>query len=81
MENERVNLAEGEIAKLQLELGDVIIVTVPQRLSAASHAQLGEKLCEVFPGHDVIFLSDGTTLSVARPDLSPKTTGEGGGNP
>jgi hypothetical protein len=55
--------------------GDVLIVNVPQPLTAENIAAVKAHVELEFPGHQVIVLSGGITLQVAR-SLEPLTPAE-----
>jgi hypothetical protein len=54
----------GEMVRLALKPGDMIVVTFPEPLSDADMSRLGDQLKRVFPDHPVLVLDSGAKLGV-----------------
>ncbi|WP_192246177.1 hypothetical protein [Mesorhizobium silamurunense] len=56
----------GEIGKIALQPGDVLVVSCPMAISIATRDLIAETIARVFPGYSSLLLSDGAKLEVAR---------------
>lgn len=54
----------GDLAKLQLSPGEVLVLRSPHRLSAHESAEMADSLKSVFPDNRVIVLGDGLELAI-----------------
>jgi hypothetical protein len=57
----------GQIEALHLEPGDVVVVTVENRISANEAVHLRDLLNGLFPDHRVVLFASGITLQAVRP--------------
>jgi hypothetical protein len=56
----------AEMSVLHLIPGDVLILSVQGKLSAAKRKRVGDFITEHFPQHQLLVLEDGTKLSAMR---------------
>jgi len=56
---------KGEVEVLRLQPGDVIVVTIHERMSRQQSDRVSEQVKARFPGHEVV-LAQGLSLSVKR---------------
>lgn len=69
-----MNLPEVERAEaVRVEPGDIIVLTVAERLSDEVRERIRGQAEQVFPGHRCLVLS-GLTLEVVRPENLSETT-------
>lgn len=54
----------GDLQRLALRAGDILVLTTPMRVSAEAAGHLREAVEKQIPGHKVIILSDGLKLGV-----------------
>lgn len=57
----------GDISRVRMHPGDVVIIRVPDRLTVTQVNVLRERVATFFPGHEVLVLDGGLDLQVARP--------------
>lgn len=57
----------GDISRVRMHPGDVVIVKVADHLTRERALILRERVQKVFPGHEVVVLDGGMDLQVARP--------------
>lgn len=55
---------EGEVRKLRIEEGDVIVITLKDRVSVEAINQIKEYIEREFKGHKCLVLDNGTSLNV-----------------
>lgn len=60
-----VDFQDAEATRLRLQPGDVLLLSIPQRLTAEASRCLREQLTDLFPEQRVMVLQDGAKLSVA----------------
>lgn len=58
---------KGELVKLTLEAGDVLVITLPDRLSPEQRDRITEQLNNFFPSNRCLVLSSGMKLQVVSP--------------
>lgn len=61
----------GDISKVDLQPGDVVVVKLARALTQAAGDKLAELVQPYFPDHQVLVLSDGIDLEVVRRVTSP----------
>lgn len=60
------------VERLHLEPGDIVVVHVEARITAAVAAEIKRRVATIVEPHDVIVLSESVTLSVIESDLGAK---------
>jgi len=60
------NITEVQIAHVQP--GDVIVYRSPTAMSPEDVTAVGDRLAEIFPGHQIAILDEGGELQVLRPE-------------
>lgn len=56
----------GDLERLSLKPGDVLVLSSPDQLSQVNRAHLQAIMVAKFPGHDCLVLSDGLRLGVTE---------------
>jgi len=57
----------GDVQRLHLEPGDVIVVTVAWKMSASQKQRISEIITQAAPGHWVLVLDEGVKVGVMGP--------------
>ena len=65
----------GDVRRLALQPGDVIVLSVPGRVTAEARYGISEKMRAVFPGHACLVLEEGMDIGVIA---AGESTGEPG---
>jgi hypothetical protein len=63
---ERLGLGEIQVAVMDLQPGDIILVKSEKVISAEAWIRLKEDLSEIFPNHLVLALEDTLDLAIVR---------------
>lgn len=60
------------VHRVKLEPGDTLVLTFPGNLGMEACERIDKHMAKVFPGHELIILQDGMTLSVVSESAAPK---------
>lgn len=63
MDEEREIRFLGDVQRLRLEPGDIIVITSPSDLSAFEVQRIAEKVGKALPGHQVIVMGGGAKIA------------------
>lgn len=67
----------GDIERVQLCPGDVLVLTVPGRVTCEQAALWKDRLKAFFPNNDVAIVSDAAELTIVSPDQAPEGGSDG----